>query len=66
MPGKLRVASQTGGFLIREQAAIPPQAPGGANVSHILASQTPRSRRPDPSGISKTQSRPSGDRSQSY
>ncbi len=50
----------------RTSGDSPLRLPAGRNVSPILASQTPRRRRSDPSGISKTQSRPSDDRSQSF
>ena len=54
------------GFLIRERAAIPPSGPRRRETSRIsTASQTPRRRRSDPNGISKTRSRQSEDNSRS-
>ena len=50
------------GFLIRERAAIPPSGPRRREKSRTIhASQTPRRRRSDPSGMSKTRSRRSDD-----
>src|SRR5271157_3129997 len=50
----------------RTSGDSPLRLPVARNISPIPASQTPRRRRPDPSGISKTRSPPSDDRSQSY
>ena len=50
----------------RTSGDSPLRPPAAPNVSPILASQTQRRRQSDPNDISKTQSRPSDDRSQSY
>ena len=55
------------GFLIRERAAIPPSGPRQRQMSRLSLRPKPRgAANPTRTDISKTQSRPSDDRSQSY
>ena len=59
--GGARLNAQNGPALGAPASATP----AAQNVSHILASQTPRRRRSDPSGTSKARSRQSEDSSRS-